>query len=327
MAGNIWGADVAELRTLAQQFGKASDTLLQQSTLLGSQINNNPSWKGQDAAMFRSDWNGSHRALIQQAAAALRQQSKKLLEDANQQENASNTGGAGGSGTGGPGAGVPGANGPLAPIPGQASNNPWGPDWLTDPDSPFRDGWDNYALTKAFPNLRAGLFDLTAFINKADSVAEFFSKDFRDVAKAFQDSNMLSQYFNTSSELFDGRWDTALNLADGGRAATFFEFGGKALGVLGVGLDVMDSVNNIKEGDGGAALYSGIKAGLGVASFAPPPIGTAAMVASGALAIYDNVPIVKETVNAIGGSIADGAQTVWEGAGDAAENVGDFFGF
>ncbi|WP_426226310.1 hypothetical protein [Pseudarthrobacter sp. DSP2-3-2b1] len=324
MAGNIWGADVAELRTLAQQFGKASDTLLQQSTLLGNQINNNPSWKGQDAAMFRSDWNGSHRALIQQAAAALKQQSKKLLEDANEQDKASNTGGAGGSGTGGRGAGVPGA---LEPIPGQGSNNPWGPDWLTDPDSPFRDGWDIYALTKAFPNLRAGLFDLTAFINKADNFAEFFSKDFRDVAKAFQDSNMLSQYFNTSSELFDGRWDTALNLADGGRAATFFEFGGKALGVLGVGLDLMDTANNIKEGDGGAALYSGIKAGLGVASFAPPPIGTAAMVASGALAIYDNVPIVKETVNAIGVSIADGAQAAWEGAGDAAENVGDFFGF
>jgi hypothetical protein len=51
------------------------------------------------------------------------------------------------------------------------------------------------------------------------------------------------------------------------------------------------------------------------------------MVASGALAIYDNVPVVKETVNAIGGSIADGAKDVWEGAGDAAENVGDFFGF
>jgi len=32
-------------------------------------------------------------------------------------------------------------------------------------------------------------------------------------------------------------------------------------------------------------------------------------------------------VNAIGGSIADGAEAAWEGAGDAAEKVGDFFGF
>ncbi|PNI10388.1 hypothetical protein CXX84_02675 [Arthrobacter sp. AFG7.2] len=180
------------------------------------------------------------------------------------------------------------------------------------------------------PNLRAGLFDLPHFIKRADSFAEFFSKDFRDVAKAFQDTNLLSQYFNTSSELFDGRWDTALNLVDGGKAATFFEFGGKALGVVGVGLDTLDAFNNFSNGnpdDNGGAWYSAVKAGLGVAGFVPPPVGTAAMVASGALAIYDNVPIVKETVNAIGESIADGAEAAWESAGDAAENVGDFFGF
>ncbi|MET3719108.1 hypothetical protein ABIB27_000948 [Arthrobacter sp. UYEF21] len=30
MSGNMWDADVAALRTLAQQFGRASDALLQQ---------------------------------------------------------------------------------------------------------------------------------------------------------------------------------------------------------------------------------------------------------------------------------------------------------
>ena len=326
MAGTLWGADVEQLRTLAQHFSKTADLLQQQSTQLSSQINNNPAWRGADAQRFRSDWNTSHRTLLQQTVSRLQQESKVLLRNADEQEKAS-TNGAGA--VGGPGAGAPaGNNGPRPPIPGQGSNDPWGPDWLTDPNSPFRSGWDIYNLTKVLPNLRAGLFDLPHFIGKADNLGEFlFSRDFRTVAKTFQDSNMLSQYFNTSSELFDGRWDTALNLAEGGKAAKFFEFGGKALGGIGVGLDVLDTVNNIKEGDGGAAFYSGIKAGLGVASFAPPPVGTAAMVASGALAIYDNVPVVKETVNAIGGSIADGAKEAWEGAGDAAEKVGDFFGF
>lgn len=313
MAGNLWGADVAQLRTLAQQFGKTSETLLQQSTTLTSAINGNTSWKGADGARFKSEWNGNHRALIQKTALALNEESKRLMTHAEQQEKASNNG----SGSGAPGA--PGGSG--------RRDNPWGPDWFADPDSPFRDGWDIYGLTKALPNLRAGLFDLAHFISKADSVSEFFSKDFRNVAKAFQDTNMLSQYFNTSSELFDARWDTALNLAEGGKAATFFEVGGKALGGVGVGLDLLDTVNHISEGDKGAAVYSGIKAGLGVASFAPPPVGTAAMVASGALAIYDNVPVVKETVNAIGGSIADSAEAAWDGAGDAADKVGDFFGF
>jgi uncharacterized protein YukE len=324
MAGNLWGADVAQLRTLAKQFGKTSETLLQQSNTLTSAINNHTSWKGGDGARFKSEWNGSHRALIQQTARALKEQSKRLMSQADEQEKASNA--APGSG-GGPGVGPAGTTGSGAPLPGQGSNDPWGPDWFADPDSPFRDGWDIYGLTKALPNLRAGLFDLAHFISKADSVSEFFSKDFRNVAKAFQDTNMLSQYFNTSSELFDGRWDTALNLAEGGKAATFFEVGGKALGGVGVGLDLLDTVNHISEGDNGAAVYSGIKAGLGVASFAPPPVGTAAMVASGALAIYDNVPVVKETVNAIGGSIADSAEAAWDGAGDAADKVGDFFGF
>ncbi len=48
MAGNLWGADVAQLRTLAQQFGKTSETLLQQSTTLTSAINGNTAWKGAD---------------------------------------------------------------------------------------------------------------------------------------------------------------------------------------------------------------------------------------------------------------------------------------
>jgi hypothetical protein len=329
VSGNLWGADVDQLRTLARQFSKTADLLLQQSTQLSGQINNTPAWKGQDAEHFRSDWNGSHRTLLQKTASRLKQESKLLLANADEQERASSSGGAGGSagpGLGGPGTGVRGSVGGEG-TGRPPSDNPWGPDWIADPDSPFRDGWDIYNLTKAFPNLRAGLFDLGAFIGKADSVGEFFSKDFREVARAFQDSNILSQYFNTSSELFDGRWDTALNLVDGGKAATFFEVGGKVLGGVGVGLDLLDTVNNISEGDAGGAVYSGIKAGLGVASFAPPPVGTAAMVASGALAIYDNVPVVKETVNAIGGSIADGAEAAWEGAGDAADKVGDFFGF
>ena len=329
MAGTLWGADVEQLRTLAQQFSKTADLLQQQSTQLSSQINNNPAWKGADAQRFRSDWNTSHRTLLQQTVSRLQQESKVLLKNADEQEKASTngSGSGGGSGAGGPG----GSNGPRPVIPGQGSNDPWGPDWLTDPDSPFRSGWDIYNLTKALPNLRAGLFDLPHFISKADNLGEFlFSGDFRSVAKAFQDSNMLSQYFNTSSELFDGRWDTALNLAEGGKAAKFFEFGGKALGGIGVGLDALDALNNFSNGnpdDNGQAWYSVVKAGLGAAGFIPPPVGTAAMVASGALAIYDNVPVVKETVNAVGASIADGAKEAWEGAGDAAEKVGDFFGF
>ena len=108
MAGNLWGADVAQLRTLAQQFGKTSETLLQQSTTLTSAINGNTTWKGADGARFTSEWNSSHRALIQKTALALKAESKRLMTHAEQQEKASNA--ATGAG-GGPGALGPGGNG------------------------------------------------------------------------------------------------------------------------------------------------------------------------------------------------------------------------
>lgn len=44
VAGTLWAADVDPLRTLAQLFSKTADLLQQQSTQLGSQINNNPAW-------------------------------------------------------------------------------------------------------------------------------------------------------------------------------------------------------------------------------------------------------------------------------------------
>jgi hypothetical protein len=88
VAGTLWGVDVAQLRNLAREQGRTSDSLLQQSTSLGSAINNNSAWKGQDAARFRSEWNGTHRLLLQQTALALKQESMKLLEHANEQENA-----------------------------------------------------------------------------------------------------------------------------------------------------------------------------------------------------------------------------------------------
>lgn len=326
MAGNLWGADVAQLRTLAQQFGKTSETLLQQSSTLTSAINGNTSWKGADGARFTSEWNSSHRALIQKTALALKAESKRLMTHAEQQEKASSNG----SGSGAPG--VPGTPGTRE---GQGThNNPWGPDWLSGPDSPFRGGWDIYNLVKALPNLRSGLFDIGAMLHKSRI------GDFLDASawRAFQNSNEFSKFFNISNQLFEGRWHEAFNLTEGTKAFRAFDGLGKGLGVLGVGLDGLDAVNAAKDGDYSSAAYSGTKALIGAGSFLPPPAGTVCMVASAGLAIYDNVPIVHDSVNYVGGQIADGAvavaDAVSDGASavadtvsDSAEAVGDFFGF
>lgn len=327
MTGNLWGADVAQLRTLAQQFSKASESLQQQSTLLTGHINNNSSWKGNDALQFRSEWNGNHHAILQRAADRLKEESKKLLENANQQEQASDAApGSGGGPLGGSGSGGSGS--------GDKTSDPWGPDWLTGPDSPFRDGWDIYNLVKAFPNIRAGAFDIAAMLQKS-RIGDFF-----DAAawKTFQNSNEFSKFFNVSNQLFEGKWHEAFSLTEGTKAFKAFDGLGKGLGVLGVGLDSLDAVNAVADGEYGSAAYSGAKALIGAGSFLPPPAGTVCMVASGALALYDNVPIVHDSVNWVGGkiadgasavgdSISDGAEAVGDSISDGAEAVGDFFGF
>ncbi|HSL38171.1 MAG TPA: hypothetical protein VK883_15240 [Arthrobacter sp.] len=329
MAGNLWGADVAQLRTLAQQFGKTSETLLQQSTALTSAINNNTAWKGADGARFTSEWNSSHRALVQKTAFALKAESTRLTTHADQQEKASTNA----SGAGGPGvSGTPGSpGGPGGPGP---RNDPWGPDWLAGPDSPFRGGWDIYNLVKVLPNLRSGLFDIGAMLHKSRI------GDFLDASawRTFQNSSEFSKFFNVSNQLFEGRWHEAFNLTEGTKAFQAFDGLGKGLGVLGVGLDSLDAVNAAKDGDYSSAAYSGTKALIGAGSFLPPPAGTVCMVASAGLAIYDNVPVVHDSVNYVGGKIADGAgavaDSVSDGAeavadtvSDSAEAVGDFFGF
>lgn len=315
----MWGADVAQLRTLAKQFSTSADMLLQQSTQLTSQINNNPAWKGQDAARFRSEWNGGHKNLLQKTALQLQRVSKVLLSNADQQEQASSVGGPGGNGPGGNG---PGGNGPGGSDPGNPGN-PSGPDWLADPDSPFRNGWDIYNLAKAFPNLRAGVFDMAAMLHKSRI------GDYLDPAawRAFQNSNEFSKFFNMSNSLFEGKFQDVLGLAEDTKAFKYLDGFSKGLGVVGVGLDGLDAFNSFQDGEYGDAAYSTTKALLGAGSFLPPPAGTACMVASGALALYDNVPVIHDSVNYVGGKIADGAEAVGDAVSDGVGAVGDFFGF
>ncbi|MBT2547423.1 hypothetical protein J7I85_03635 [Arthrobacter sp. ISL-65] len=329
----MWGADVAQLRTLAQQFGKVSDDLMQTSLHLTNQINSNPSWKGNDATKFRSDWNGNHRALIQRTVRVLKDESRKLLDNANEQEKASDA--APGSG-GGP---IPGGTSSGQPGSRSASGRPgdefWGPDWLADSEnSPFRGGWETYNMIKAFPSLRSGLFDMAAMLHKS-RIGDYFDAG---AWKAFQTTNQFSGFFNVSNQLFEGNWHEAFDLTEGTKAFRAFEGLGRGLGVLGVGLDTLDAINSAREGDFGATAYSAAKAFAGVASFLPPPVGTVFMVASAGSALYDNVPMVRDSLNWVGGKIgdgakaagdviSDGAEAVSDTISDGAEAVGDFFGF
>ena len=317
MAGDLWGADVAQLRTLAQQFGKTSEILLQQSTQMTNQINNNPAWKGQDAVQLRSDWWGTHRVLIQHAARALKDQSKRLLENANEQEKASETGGSNAPGT----AGVTGQ--------GQADKGPWGPDWLAK-GSPFRDAWSARGALKASLDLPKNVFGLATMATKGadtfldtgkwaklpansvtynllDSATDLLG--LKNLQKYVPALNQFGGLFKESAWLFKGKGDILESLGKGGL--------GRGLGWAGVGLNGYDAVKNLAEGNAGAAAWSGTKAALGVGCFLPPPVGVACTIVSAGIAVYE-IPVVKEFVD---GAVKNAADAVTSAIKDPGKFV------
>ncbi|MFJ5958677.1 WXG100 family type VII secretion target [Paenarthrobacter sp. NPDC092416] len=103
MAGNFYGADVAQLRQLAKNLARNADRLTELGQQLSGSITNSP-WKGSDGDRFRDVWNSSHLRALQSAASGIMAASEGLLKNAQEQESASSGGGPAGSG----GSGTPG---------------------------------------------------------------------------------------------------------------------------------------------------------------------------------------------------------------------------
>lgn len=120
MAG-FYGADVEQLRLLAQQLERSAQELDGAVRVLGQQVMTTTQWQGRDAEAFRSQWSGSHRVAIGSASGGLRLAAEALRRNAADQETASRAVGGGGapgragSGVGTGGVGVPGADG-VVPI-------------------------------------------------------------------------------------------------------------------------------------------------------------------------------------------------------------------
>ncbi|WP_120523187.1 WXG100 family type VII secretion target [Arthrobacter celericrescens] len=354
MTGNIWGADVAQLRTLAQQFGQVSDTLLQSSSLLTNQINNNPSWKGSDATRFRSDWNGNHRALIQRTARALKDESRKLLDNAKEQEKASNSSGGSPSTLGA-------ASDATPAILGGA---------LAGGVSALRAGLTAQKFIKAPLTLakHVGQYGWVLKNQRADLIESFAQGRHRIGGPGFAAHRILgnsalddllkgSGTANRGLGLIDKASDIAslknLNqhvgilskfgpileekpwLGPGTKVEWLGKSGlARGLGWAGIGFSTYDSVKSFADGDIKAGLGSAGKAILGVGCFMPPPAGTICQVASVGIAIYEN----WETISNVGKNIGEGVVNAVTDPGkfvsetkdavfDAGKSIGKFLGF
>jgi uncharacterized protein YukE len=309
VAGTLWGADVDQLRTLAQQFSKTADLLQQQSTQLTSQINNNPAWKGADAQRFRSDWNSNHRTLLQQTVTRLQQESKVLLKNADEQEKASTsgTGGAGGQVAGGYGPTTQAGDATAVPVTGGPGRDPYF--WEHEEDDTW---WDSYVsrpwdVYKAVPDtlrtvelpFRAGT-EFTRWHNE-------FS--FAGTGSKYLDVLESPQFTQTARAL-----DNAATLAEGGdkvfAALKGLKTFGNVLGGVGAVIDAGSAINSLAKGDEEAALWSGGKAILGAAALFPGPQQPFLIAANVGIAVWENREKIADGADWVADRVNEGVSAV-----------------
>lgn len=89
MAGNVYGADVAELRLLGEKLARSADDLDRIANLLTHQITSTTAWVGPSAQKFRGEWSGSHRGAVATSARALRDCAAALRRNADEQDRTS----------------------------------------------------------------------------------------------------------------------------------------------------------------------------------------------------------------------------------------------
>ena len=84
----IWGADVAQLKTLGTKLQAGSQEIANQKSLL-TKVLAGTDWKGPDAEKFRNEWNGEHVAALTRVSQALQQAGQQATRNAADQESAS----------------------------------------------------------------------------------------------------------------------------------------------------------------------------------------------------------------------------------------------
>jgi hypothetical protein len=219
---------------------------------------------------------------------------------------------------------------------------PLGPRWISNGDSPFRDGWDAYNGVLGLKGVPLGLRDISQFSARhGDEINALFGagQDLaawkrlldKDLWEASARSDSLRGAFSGTADLLSGKFGDFADMARGTGAAEmgpWAKFGlnsaGHFLGGISVGLDGIDTVNAIRSGETGDAVKSGFKTALGIGSFFPPPVGVSCMVIGGAWAAVELVPGAED---AIDGAFDWGVETAQDAVDYIGDGVKSFFGF
>jgi uncharacterized protein YukE len=299
----FYGADVAQLRSLAKDFQRASQSLQMQGQDLTRLVNGATAWTGNDAQHFRSDWNGSHRQTLLAAARILEQGSERLRANADQQEQTSSGSPQGTSGSGN----SAGTNGSDSP---GASLLDWGKNLLgvglkvKDMVDVVKD-WSAYLSTKKILDFAGDLRSLRSFSWADDFV------NFRGAVGPMA-------HLGRAGDLI-GKW---------GR------FAGPALAPLSIFTGISDMVN--PEHGGWRGVGDQVAGGLGVlggvgsiamaAGLLANPVGIGIVVGAGLVAggwALGNMIADSEWGKDAGRWISDTASDAWDGTKNIASDAWD----
>ena len=114
MAPGIYGADIAQLRSLSKVMGTSGNTLSNLELNINGVVSST-AWRGADGERFRSEWSGKMRPMLHKASESLRTQAKALLAQADEQEQASQ-GSSGSSSSGSTSGGASQGTTPFSPV-------------------------------------------------------------------------------------------------------------------------------------------------------------------------------------------------------------------
>ncbi|MGO2541956.1 MAG: WXG100 family type VII secretion target [Specibacter sp.] len=327
------GADVEELRALARDFSGNSQKLAQAQKLIDGAVNQLPRyWQGPDAQRFASQWRGQHRGIISRTGAMLDETATELNKHAVEQEQASSTsslaGGGGHSGGRGDGSG---------------GDKPF---WEYDPDKTWFDNnvrrpWNIYKFAPDTLKIARNIAFTGDLLLHSKDLKNFWGTP--QAIAGFMDSRWFNMgptgnFLKNGVELFEsGKF--AESIANGPKLANAIHGLGKGLGWAGVGIDAVSAINKSIHGEflgtgytdgdvGGnikAATNSGaadaVRAGIGVAALIPGPQQPFAIVAAGAIAIYDNWDKIEDAAQWLGENGPKAVEAVNDFANDVAENT------
>ncbi|MDF9875565.1 hypothetical protein [Cellulosimicrobium cellulans] len=304
----MWGADVTELRRLAQSLRSASDQLVSTTSEVSGLVEAAGRWQGGDADQFRGEWTGTSVALLRGVSQTLAEASQAVLRNADEQYTTSTEGGSipspgvPGPPTG-PGGGPPGAGDPLAGSIWGVGETAWGA-W-----GAVSGGWIAYRTFLA--------------------------------ARGFVDASRLAAVSPAAASAATLTRGMAVGdaLSVLGRATTFSRFMGFAGGAAGVVGGINQIVNTQYDG-----VRGGVDRGMGVlsviggagtmaiaAGLLTNPVGIAVVAGAAAVAgvwalgnlVYDNWDSISGFFADPGPYLADGWNDVKDFAGNAADTIGD----